>query len=47
MLYKKKVLKQELTPDGVILTFTDGTMELVSYLKNDNGEEYASLFPND
>ncbi|HBW4723310.1 TPA: hypothetical protein MNL24_002490 [Klebsiella pneumoniae] len=44
---KIKIVLQELKEDGVLTTYSNGHVEMLPYLIDENGEEYVEMFPND
>lgn len=44
---KVKIVQQELKEDGVLTTYSNGHVEMLPYLIDENGEEYVEMLPND
>ncbi|HAT3816459.1 MULTISPECIES: hypothetical protein [Citrobacter freundii complex] len=44
---KVRIVLQELMEDGVLTTYSNGHVEMLPYLIDENGEEYVEMFPND
>lgn len=44
---KVGIVLQELKGDGVLTTYSNGHVEMLPYLIDENGEEYVELLPND
>ena len=44
---KVKIVQQELKEDGILTTYSNGHVEMLPYLIDENGEEYVEMFPND
>lgn len=44
---KVKIVLQELKEEGVLTTYSNGYVEMLPYLIDENGEEYVEMFPND
>jgi hypothetical protein len=42
----KRVVRQQLKPDHIVVTYDDGTVEKQPYLVDADGNEYADLDPN-
>ena len=42
-----KIISQKLLPTGVLTEYKNGTMDVIPYKVDSNGEEYVDLFPND
>lgn len=42
-----RIIQQLLLEDGILQTLQDGTQRVIRYLVDENGEEYAELFPNE
>lgn len=42
----KRIIKQALKPDHILVTFEDGTTEKRPYLVDSEGNKYADLDPN-
>ncbi|QGZ00714.1 hypothetical protein A1p_00013 [Klebsiella phage VLCpiA1p] len=42
-----KIVLQELKEEGVLTTYSNGHVEMLPYLIDENGEEYVEMFPND
>lgn len=44
---KIRIVLQELMEDGVLTTYSNGNVEMLPYLIDENGDEYVEMFPND
>lgn len=44
---KVRIVLQELMEDGVLTTYSNGHVEMLPYLIDENWEEYVEMFPND
>lgn len=44
---KVKIVQQELKEDGVLTTYSNGYVEMLPYLIDENGDEYVEMFHND
>lgn len=44
---KIRIVLQELMEDGVLTTYSNGHVEMLPYLTDENVEEYVEMFPND
>lgn len=44
---KVKIVLQELKEEEVLTTYSNGHVEMLPYLIDENGEEYVEMFPND
>uniref|UniRef100_A0AB74UPI9 Uncharacterized protein n=1 Tax=Klebsiella phage Hope TaxID=3350564 RepID=A0AB74UPI9_9CAUD len=44
---KVKIVLQELEEEGVLTTYSNGHVEMLPYLIDENGAEYVEMFPND
>ena len=44
---KVKIVQQELKEDGILTTYSNGHVEMLPYLIDENGDEYVEMFPND
>ena len=44
---KVKIVQQELKEDGVLTTYSNGHVEMLPYLIDENGDEYVEMLPND
>lgn len=42
-----KIVLQELKEEGVLTTYSNGYVEMLPYLIDENGEEYVEMFLND
>ena len=44
---KVKIVQQELKEYGILTTYSNGHVEMLPYLIDENGDEYVEMFPND
>ncbi|MDT9477125.1 hypothetical protein M0N97_03325 [Escherichia coli] len=44
---KIRIVLQELKEDGVLTTYSNGHVEMLPYLIDENGEGYVEMLPND
>ena len=44
---KVKIVLQELKEEGVLTTYSNGHVEMLPYLVDENVEGYVEMFPND
>lgn len=42
-----RIVRQELLPEGIRQTLENGEQRMIPYPRNEEGEEYADLFPAD
>jgi hypothetical protein len=42
-----KIIRQKLLPGAVLTEFEDGSIDMLPYRVDENGEEYSEMFPND
>jgi hypothetical protein len=42
-----RIISQRLLPIGVMTEYINGSIDILPYKIDDNGEEYVDLFPND
>lgn len=43
---KVRIILQELMEDGILTTYSNGHVEMLPYLIDENGEGYVEMFPN-
>ena len=44
---KIRIVLQELKEDGVLTTYSNGHVEMLSYRIDEDGDEYVEMFPSD
>lgn len=44
---KIRIVLQELKEDGILTTYSNGHVEMLPYLIDENGDEYVEMLPND
>jgi len=41
-----KIVEQKLLKGGILTTYENGEIDMLPYKVDENGDEYAELFPN-
>ena len=44
---KIRIVLQELMENWVLTTYSNGHVEMLPYLRDENGEEYVEMIPDD